>query len=107
VPLTPGTNPRVSKTGPVITAAPFGGDGGDGGDAGGVGGSAAQGGVAGAGGTVTVTNHTTIVTSGINSHCIFAKSMAGAGGEGGTCYIGCSGGSGGGAAAGGSATGYK
>ena len=62
---------------PGIIAASIGGNGGDGGSAGGVGGSAAQGGVAGPGGNVTVNNYTTIVTSGIGSHGIFAKSMAG------------------------------
>ena len=77
VPASHGTITTVSNNLPGIIAASIGGNGGDGGSAGGFGGSAAQGGVAGPGGNVTVNNYTTIVTSGIGSHGIFAKSMAG------------------------------
>ncbi len=109
-----GTISIQSNNVPGIIVASVGGNGGHGGGSGGIGGSGAQGGTAGNGGNPTLNNYTNIVTGsptdatkGINSHGIFVKSVAGSGGAGGTCYIGCSGGSGGGAAAGGNAAAYN
>ena len=104
VPQSYGTITTVSDKLSGIIAASIGGNGGNGGSGAGIGVSAGTGGAAGAGGTVKVTNYATIVTSGSESDGIFAKSMAGIGGTGGTCYFWCDGGQGGIAAQGGSAS---
>ena len=114
VPASHGTISIQSNNTPGIIVASIGGNGGNGGGSGGIGGTGAQGGAAGNGGDVTLFNYTNVITGnpddptkGINSHGIFVKSVAGTGGLGGTCYIGCSGGSGGAAAAGGTASAFN
>ncbi|MBU3972384.1 MAG: hypothetical protein KKE42_01145, partial [Alphaproteobacteria bacterium] len=88
---------------PGIIVTSVGGNGGQGGDAyGNI--KAASGGVAGKGGDVELTASVTVVTTGDNSHGIFAQSRAGIGGQGGKGYIASSGGSGGSPAQGGSVT---
>ncbi len=68
-----------------ILAQSIGGDGGNAGDGGGVVASGGDGGVGGTGGDVHVEtlSSSTITTSGLNAHAIFAQSVGGGGGSGG------------------------
>lgn len=89
----PGNNVTVVNSADITTggdsahgilAQSIGGFGGSGGDSGGIVGYGASGKSAGDGGTVSVTNHGTIVTNGNNAYGIFAQSVGGGGGAGGS-----------------------
>ncbi len=78
---------RISTSGTdsiAIFAQSIGGTGGDGGDSAGIeaiGGNATEGGV---GGSVTISNNGTVITSGRGAFGIFAQSIGGGGGHGGS-----------------------
>ena len=92
-----------------IVVASRGGDGGEGGNSFlSLGVAAGDGGSAGAGGNVTATNFTDIVTNGANSHGMFVYSRSGDGGYAGDVIIGlASGGTGGAGGGGGTAIGIN
>ncbi|MFN3815111.1 hypothetical protein [Brevundimonas sp.] len=85
----------VSAGLPGIVVSSVGGNGGQGGDGFGINIPGARGGQAGQGGSVTLDASVTVVTSGDESHGIFAQSRSGRGGDGGTGYIASGGGGGG------------
>ncbi len=87
-----------------VTVISAGGDGGQGGDGYGIAIPGAPGGRAGAGGDIDLTADVNIVTTGRNSHGIYALSRSGRGGDGGSGYIASGGGGGGTAGQGGTVT---
>ena len=94
VPVSYGPIASTASNTPGITVGTNGGNGGDGGSLYG-GGGGYNGGAAGQGGQLTLSNATSVSTSGDKSYGVFGISSSGKGGKGGSGYLFAGGGSGG------------